>query len=60
MHDTIANDTVVQPVATSTRLLAAIGAALFGLVILYGAGFAPHLAHNVGHDARHSAAFPCH
>ncbi len=60
MTDTTANNTRVQPIATSSRLLAAIGAAMLGLVILYGAGFAPHLAHNVGHDARHSAAFPCH
>lgn len=38
----------------------ALLAALLGLVILYGVGFAPLEAHNAAHDARHSAAFPCH
>lgn len=32
-----------------------------GLVLLYGAAFAETSAlHNAAHDARHSAAFPCH
>ncbi|CAD7853566.1 MAG: hypothetical protein [Olavius algarvensis Gamma 1 endosymbiont] len=39
---------------------AAVSAALLGLVILYGVGFAPLAAHNTAHDARHAAAFPCH
>lgn len=38
----------------------ALSAALLGLVILYGVGFAPLAAHNAAHDARHAAAFPCH
>ncbi len=42
------------------NLWAALSAALLGLVILYGVGFAPLQAHNAAHDARHSAAFPCH
>ncbi|WP_176722232.1 CbtB domain-containing protein [Candidatus Thiosymbion oneisti] len=43
-----------------THLWPALSAALLGLVILYGAGFAPLAAHNAAHDARHTAAFPCH
>jgi cobalt transporter subunit CbtB (proposed) len=47
--------------ANLARLWPALSAALLGLVILYGAGFAPQAAvHNGAHDARHSAAFPCH
>lgn len=42
------------------RLWPALSAVLLGLVILYGVGFAPLAAHNAAHDARHSAAFPCH
>ena len=43
-----------------TRLWSALSAAVLGLVILYGVGFAPLAAHNAAHDARHAAAFPCH
>jgi len=42
------------------NLWPALTAALLGLAILYGVGFAPLAAHNAAHDARHSAAFPCH
>ena len=43
------------------RLWPALTAALLGLVILYGAGFAPQsVLHNAAHDTRHAAAFPCH
>jgi cobalt transporter subunit CbtB len=42
------------------RLWPALCAALLGLVVLYGAGFAPQEAHNVAHDTRHAAGFPCH
>ena len=39
----------------------ALVAALLGLFILYGVGFAnPATLHNAAHDARHSFAFPCH
>jgi cobalt transporter subunit CbtB len=42
-------------------LAAAFGAALLGLVILFGVGLAPlTVAHNAAHDARHAAGFPCH
>ena len=36
-------------------------AAILGMVVLMGAGFAPmDAAHNAAHDTRHSFAFPCH
>ncbi len=36
-------------------------AALLGIFILYGVGFAgPTVIHNAAHDARHGFAFPCH
>ena len=40
---------------------AALLAALFGLVLIWGVGFAhPGAIHNAAHDARHAIAFPCH
>jgi len=47
---------------TATSVLAQTFAALiFGMVIIYGVGFAPMgYAHNAAHDVRHSVAFPCH
>ncbi len=42
-------------------LLPALGAAFLGMFLLWGVGFAgPAVIHNAAHDARHSAAFPCH
>ncbi|WP_443628240.1 CbtB domain-containing protein [Candidatus Njordibacter sp. Uisw_002] len=36
-------------------------AAILGMVVLMGVGFAPmDVAHNAAHDTRHSFAFPCH
>ncbi|MBI1774318.1 MAG: CbtB-domain containing protein [Proteobacteria bacterium] len=51
-----------RPVATVKRSLAAVlSAAVLGLFLLYGTGFAyPSLLHNAAHDARHAFAFPCH
>ncbi len=38
-----------------------ISAALLGIAMLYGVGFASmDVAHNAAHDARHAFAFPCH
>jgi len=38
-----------------------LGAALIGLFIVLGVGFAPMAAvHNASHDVRHSFSFPCH
>jgi cobalt transporter subunit CbtB len=49
-----------QPRARS-RSLGAVGAALLGLLLVYGAGFAEtETIHNGAHDARHAAGFPCH
>jgi cobalt transporter subunit CbtB len=47
--------------AQSSRILASVAAALLGLALVYLAGFAQADAlHDGAHDARHSAAFPCH
>jgi cobalt transporter subunit CbtB len=36
-------------------------AALLGIVVIGGAGFAPvDAVHNAAHDYRHSMGFPCH
>ena len=45
----------------SKTLLPAIFAAILGISILYGAGFAaPSALHDMAHDSRHSLSFPCH
>lgn len=42
-------------------LLSAGIAALLGIIILYGIGFAgPDRIHSAAHDARHSINTPCH
>jgi cobalt transporter subunit CbtB len=47
--------------ARATVLLSAAAAALIGLFLVYGAGFAQMDAlHNAAHDSRHAFAFPCH
>ncbi len=44
-----------------TLLAGVIGAALLGVLLLYGAGLAgSEVIHNAAHDARHAFAFPCH
>ena len=44
-----------------SRLLPALGLLAFGLVLLYGVGFASiPAAHDAAHDTRHAIAFPCH
>ena len=47
---------------TSTdTLMPALAAALLGLIIVFGTGFASSdIIHSTTHDVRHSAAFPCH
>ena len=45
--------------ALGARAAAAICAALLGLALLYGVGFAGPL-HETAHDTRHGLAFPCH
>ena len=39
----------------------ALAALVFGLIMLYGVGFAqPQAIHDATHDSRHATAFPCH
>lgn len=43
------------------RVIPAIFAMTFGLVLFLGAGFAwPSVLHNATHDTRHSFGLPCH
>lgn len=52
-----------QPRSTvwKDKVMPVLLAGSLGLVLLYGAAFAETSAlHNAAHDARHSAAFPCH
>ncbi len=38
-----------------------LAAALLGLFVLWGVGFAgSNVIHNFAHDTRHAAPFPCH
>lgn len=47
--------------ALSQRLPVAIGSCLLGALLIFFAGFSHvEAVHNAAHDARHSAAFPCH
>lgn len=41
------------------RAAAAVVAALLGLFLLFGVGFA-QITHETAHDTRHSTGFPCH
>ena len=48
-------------VVVPSRILAPVCAAILGVVLIYLAGFAhADAVHDGAHDARHSAAFPCH
>lgn len=41
--------------------LPAVLAVLFGLFLVWGAGFAsPAAIHDAAHDTRHATGFPCH
>jgi len=47
--------------SAASGVIPAVVAILFGLVLVYGVGFAsPMTIHNAAHDARHAFAFPCH
>jgi cobalt transporter subunit CbtB len=57
------SSTVALPTAKGriAEILQAIGAMLFGLLIIGVVGFSHvEAAHNAAHDVRHSNAFPCH
>lgn len=44
-----------------SAIMQIFGAALFGMILIFGVGFASaDLAHNAAHDGRHAVAFPCH
>jgi len=50
-----------SPSLSVQRLWPMFLAALLGVSIIYGVGFANSSAvHNAAHDTRHSFAFPCH
>ena len=52
---------VTLAVSDSNRLMAAVFAAAFGALLLFGVGFAQSsVVHNAAHDSRHAASFPCH
>ncbi|NQU60713.1 MAG: CbtB-domain containing protein [Rhodospirillales bacterium] len=45
----------------SSRLAPAFFALLFGVFLVFGAGFAnSSVLHNATHDVRHANGFPCH
>ncbi len=47
--------------ALKNRILPSLLAAIVGVALIYGAGFAETAQlHNAAHDGRHSASFPCH
>ena len=46
---------------SSSVVSAAVLAALLGVFLLYGVGFAgSNMLHDAAHDSRHSLTFPCH
>jgi len=61
MPITTASHAPASSITLSQRIVAAVGASVLGLCLVYFAGFS-HIeaVHNAAHDTRHSAAFPCH
>ncbi len=60
MHTTTTLDTPVRTAAIARRLPVLFVLA-FGMIMLYGVGFATTPAvHNAVHDTRHANGFPCH
>lgn len=50
-----------QSYSRAEALKAAAVAAVLGVVLVFGVGFAhPEMLHNAAHDTRHTLAFPCH
>ena len=53
--------TLTQSKTLSERATAAVLAAMLGVFMILGVGFAqPNVLHNAAHDTRHALAFPCH
>lgn len=53
--------TKATSVSTAADRVSAFFAATLGLALIFLAGFAgTDVLHNVAHDSRHSAVFPCH
>ena len=49
------------PISLQNRAAAVVIAALLGVFLVAGTGFAgSQVLHNAAHDARHAFAFPCH
>jgi cobalt transporter subunit CbtB len=56
----IANTTTIGA-RSEFSLATVLFVAAFGAALLFSAGFAqPDAIHNVAHDTRHAAGFPCH
>jgi len=54
-------DTAAPSKALANTNVQMAAAAILGMVVLMGVGFAPmDVAHNAAHHTRHSFAFPCH
>ncbi|MBL6934928.1 MAG: CbtB-domain containing protein [Alphaproteobacteria bacterium] len=50
-----------QSLSLSAKATPVLIAALLGMFMLYGVGFAgSQTLHNAAHDGRHAFAFPCH
>ncbi len=61
MSVTSENTRTVASTVSMGGLWPGMAAALLGLVIVFGVGFAhSDTIHNAAHDSRHSTAFPCH
>jgi cobalt transporter subunit CbtB len=59
--DTSSSRTETQAPSAMDVLGGALCAALLGGFLIWGVGFSHiDMVHNAAHDARHSAAFPCH
>ncbi|MBI3897186.1 MAG: CbtB-domain containing protein [Gammaproteobacteria bacterium] len=57
----IKTESHIQSDVTTNTLLPVLFAAVLGATLLWAAGFSSvSPLHNATHDARHSAAFPCH
>ena len=57
----LASTSQVAPAVQLGVKTSALLALVFGLIMLYGVGFArPQATHDAPHDSRHATPFPCH